>query len=253
MRKRILDQPIDIINKEEASYRVKASLLHSRQLKIITLNPEMVINASKNIEFQSALNNANLIVPDGTGIVWALKLLSTNNSENLERIPGIELAENILQFANESAKKIAILGGTKEVLENAVVRLREKYKNIEFVKTIDGFKSKEEDKNIAKEIAESSPDIVLVALGTPRQEIWINKYNSLFPKSIMIGIGGSLDVWSGKKPRAPEWVREKHLEWLFRAIIDPQRIPRVLSTLPIFVLLVMCNVIARKLKEPTKQ
>lgn len=239
MRKRILDQPIDVISKDEALYRAKMSLVNPRQFKIITLNPEMVVNAAKNIEFQSAINNAHLIVPDGTGIVWALKLLNPASTESLQRIPGIELAENILSAANELSKKVAIFGGSKEVLEKVNLKLKEKYPNINFVKTIDGFQGKEQDKNIADEIALANPDIVFVALGTPRQEIWTNKYSSLFPKSIMIGIGGSLDIWSGQKQRAPQWVRDIHLEWFYRVINEPQRIPRIIMSLPVFIFMVL--------------
>ena len=239
MRKRILNQPIDVISKDEAMYRAKMALVHPRQFKIITLNPEMVVNATKNIDFQAAINNAQLIIPDGTGIVWALKLLNPTTVKNLQRIPGIELAEGILVAANELSKKVAIFGGSKEVLEKVVLKLKEKYPNINFIKTIDGFQGKEQDEKIASEIASVKPDIIFVALGTPRQEIWINKYSLLFPQSIMIGIGGSLDIWSGKKQRAPEWIRDIHSEWLYRVINEPQRVPRILMSLPVFVFMVL--------------
>lgn len=241
MRKRILDQPIDLISKDEAVYRIKTALINPKPFKIITLNPEMVIRATKDIEFQAAINNAHLIVPDGTGIVWGLKLINPGCTENLKRIPGIELAENILEEANELSKKIAIFGGKKETIERINVKLREKYPNINFVKTIDGFQGKGSDESIAREIALSKPDIVLVALGTPRQEIWINKYSSLFPNSIMIGIGGSLDIWSGQKQRAPQWIRDIHLEWFYRVMNEPKRIPRILASLPVFVFLILKN------------
>lgn len=234
MRKRILDQPIDILNIDEASHMVKMALVHPRQCKIITLNPEMVVNASRNFEFQAAINNSHLVIPDGTGIVWALK---SYGFKNAIRIPGIELAEQILEIANGLSKKVAIFGGKKEVLEKAVNAMTTKYPNINFVKAIDGYQK--EDNEVAHSIASCKPDVVLVALGTPRQEIWIDKYASLFPHSIMIGIGGSLDVWSGKKKRAPEWIRNMYLEWLFRVITDPQRIPRVIRSLPLFIYMVL--------------
>ena len=236
MRKRILDEPIDILSLDEAVYRVKTALLHSKQLKIITLNPEMIVNATKSLEFQAAINNSDLIVADGTGIVWALKL---NGHENAVRIPGIELAEKSIEIANELGKKIAIFGGTKEVIEKASTALKEKYPNINIIKAIDGYQAFEKDAQIAEDISSCNPDIVLIALGSPKQEMWINKYSSLFPKSIMIGIGGSLDIWSGKKNRAPEWMRKSHLEWFYRVISEPQRIPRVLKSLPVFVGMVL--------------
>ena len=239
MRKRILDQPIDIVSMDEAVYLTKTALINSKQFRIITLNSEMVVNATENFEFQAAINNTNLLVPDSVGIVWALKLLNNGFFENLERIPGIELAEKILEAANELSKKVAIFGGTKEVLEKTVVVINKKYPNLHIVKAIDGYQTKEKNSEIASSIASENPELVIVALGTPKQEVWINKYSYLFPKSVMIGVGGSLDVWSGKKVRAPEWIRKSHLEWLFRVLNDPRRIPRVINTLPRFIYMVL--------------
>ncbi len=238
MRKRILEQPIDIVSMKEAAYIVKAALYNSRQVKVITLNPEMIVNACQDFEFQSAINNADLIVPDGTGVIWAFKFLNPGILENANRVPGIELCENVLEIANELGKKIAIFGSTQTVLEKLSLSFKEKYPDIHIVKMIDGYREQEEDNNIASEIASENPDFVLVALGSPRQEIWINKYYRLLPHSIMIGVGGSLDIWSGKTRRAPQWMRDIHLEWLFRVITQPQRSTRILKTLPKFIYMV---------------
>lgn len=234
MRKRILNQPIDVISKEEALYRIRGALTGQRQFKIVTLNPEMIINAQNNFEFQSAINNANLIVPDGTGIKWALRL---QGEEEVRRIPGIELAESMLEIANELSKKVAFFGSKKEVLEKAMDKLKEKYPSVQFVIAKDGYRG--EDKEIANEIKSFSPDIVFVALGSPRQEVWINKYSNLFPKSTMIGIGGSIDIWSGKKKRAPAWMRKNNIEWLYRVITEPGRTIRILKALPVYIWMVL--------------
>lgn len=239
MKKRILNQPIDILNINQAVYFAKMALLNPKQLKIITLNPEMIVNAETNIDFQAALNNANLIVPDGSGIIWALKVLNPDLYSELDRIPGIELTEKILISANELGKKIAIYGGSKSVIEKITIEFNKKYPRIELVKAINGYETSKTELEIAKEIADEDPNIVLVALGTPKQEIWINKHSHLFPKSIMIGIGGSLDVWSGEKNRAPQWVRDCQLEWLFRVLKEPSRIPRLLKSHPKFIYMVL--------------
>lgn len=244
MREQILNQPIDTFDLNEVEHLAKMALVNSRQFRIVTLNPEMVINALKNFEFQAAINNSHLIVPDGTGIVWALKLLNPQKFKTLRRIAGIELAERIVQTANELSKKIAIFGGKKEVLEKTIIRLQERYSNLQIVKAFDGFKAQEQFSEIAQNISSCNPDVVLVALGSPKQEIWINNYASLFPRSILIGIGGSLDIWSGIKSRAPAWIRNNHMEWLFRALTEPQRIPRILKTLPQFI----CMILKEKIK-----
>ena len=136
-------------------------------------------------------------------------------------------------------KKVAIFGGKREVIEKVISKLRENFPNAEIVKAFDGYT--QDNGFVAKEISLCKPDIIFVALGTPRQEIWINKYANLFPKSIMIGIGGSLDVWSGMKPRAPKWVRDLHLEWFFRVILEPKRIPRLMRSHPRFALIVLAK------------
>lgn len=236
MRKQVLNQPIDTFTLNEAAYLARGAFLNPKQLKIITLNPEMIVNATKDIEFQAAINNANLIVPDGTGIVWAFKTL---NKETIERVPGIELSETILEFANQLKKRIAIFGSTRNILDKVSIVLQNKYPNIIIVKTMDGYQGIEKDSEIAEEISNENPDLVMVALGSPRQEIWINKYSYLFPESIMIGIGGSLDVWSGKIKRAPKWFRDNHLEWFYRAISQPKRTSRILKSLPKFVCMVL--------------
>ena len=236
MRRSLLKQPIDSYEMQELVYLVRAALINKNQLKIVTLNPEMIAKSTKDFEFQAAVNNAHFVVPDGTGIVWAFKYL---NGANISRIPGIELSEHMLEIADNLEKKVAIFGSTKQALDKAVLNLKKKYSKLNIVSAIDGYQGIENDEKIAHDTAKHSPDLVLVALGSPRQEVWINKYASLFPESILIGIGGSLDVWSGKIKRAPQWVRDAHLEWLFRACIKPTRATRILNSLPRFMLMVL--------------
>jgi len=239
MRRQILNQPIDTFTLEQAVQLVSDAFNNPKLLRIVTLNPEMIINGLISPEFQSAINNSELIVPDGTGIIWGLKQLDPEHSKGVKRIPGIELSEYILEIANKLSRRVAIFGGKKEVLEKVVLKFQNKYPNIQFVKAVNGYIDKEKYDEVAKDISSKNPDLILVALGTPKQELWINKYCSLFPTSIMIGIGGSLDVWSGNKMRAPEWIRNAHLEWLFRVITQPKRLSRVMKSLPVFVYMVL--------------
>ena len=238
MRKRVLNQPIDTFTLDEVVFFAKMALSNPKQLKIVTLNPEMIVNAMKNIELQAAINNANLIVPDGTGIVWAFKTLNKNDLAKIERVPGIELAEKILESANELKKRVAIFGSTRTIIEKAAAIMQNKYPDIIIVKTTDGYHGIEKDLQVAEEIADENPDLILVALGSPRQEIWIKKHSDFFPKSILIGIGGSLDVWAGKIKRAPRWFRDNNLEWFYRVVSQPKRTIRILKSLPQFVWMV---------------
>ena len=236
MRQRLLLQPLDVYGFEELEFLIKSAFIKSRQLKIITLNPEMIVNAMNNSEFQSAINNANLIVPDGTGITWAFKML---NGKSIERIPGIELTEKTLTTADELGKSIVLFGSSPEILEQVVNKFRTEYTNLKVLKAVDGFKGIDEDSKIADELSELCPDLVLVALGSPRQEIWINKHSHLFPRSILIGVGGSLDVWSGKVKRAPKVMRDNGFEWFYRMVSQPNRTARILKSLPKFVWMVI--------------
>ena len=236
MRRRLLSQPIDLYSSEEYQVLIKSAFIKSTQLKIITLNPEMIVNLIDNLEFQSAINNANLIVPDGTGITWAFKIL---NGESADRVPGIELAERILKTADELGKSLVIFGGSIDVLEKTISKFLVAYPQLKPLKAIDGYRGTDNDKEIALELSKFHPDLVLVALGSPRQEIWINKYSQLFPHSILIGVGGSLDVWSGKVKRAPHIMRDNGLEWFYRMVSQPNRTARILKSLPRFVWMVL--------------
>lgn len=246
MRSKILNQPIDIFSFEEAASLLRMAFINPKQFKVITLNPEMIVNSAKNVEFQAAINNAHLIIPDGTGIVWGYKLLSNIQENKIERIPGIEFAEKALEFADELKKKVAIFGGSIEVNEKVSSILQDKYPHIILTKSIHGYQSEEKYQKIAEDISETNPDLVLVALGSPKQEIWINQFSYLFPNSVLIGIGGSLDVWSGKVTRAPKKIREMNLEWLYRALSQPKRTTRILRSLPKYV----CMIIKEKLTQP---
>lgn len=234
MRKRLLHQPIDILSFNEAIARIKSSFLNKTQLKIITFNPEMIIEADKNFEFQAAINNSDLIVPDGVGIVWALKKLQIE--ENISRIPGIELGKKALALANELNKKVCLYGGSQEVLDACIKNLKSIFPNIDFRACFNGYENDQE--KIVEALSKENPNLVLVALGSPRQELWINKCSSYFPQSTLIGVGGSFDIWSGLKKRAPGWMIDMHVEWLYRITSEPHRISRVLKSHPKFIKMV---------------
>lgn len=239
MRKRILDQPIDVISFDEAAFRIKAALFNSKQFKILTLNPEMIIEAEKNCEFQAAINNSHMIVPDGIGIVWALQKL--NNVKNIERVPGIELARKTLDIANELKKSVALFGSSKGVLEACIKNLQSSYPLINFKNCFDGYGGINKDSEVAEKLREEKPDVILVGLGSPRQELWINKYSEYFPSTVMIGVGGSFDIWSGMKKRAPGWMIDLNIEWLYRISSEPKRISRILKSHPKFIQMVLAT------------
>lgn len=201
--------------------------------QIVTINPEMISYAEKTPYFREIVSSSELVIPDGIGVEIGLKILGYN----VKRIPGIELGEALITKFSDNCKSIALVGAKPEVIKLTVKNLISKVKNINIVYAHDGYFVDEEE--IIRNIVESSPDLVLVALGSPKQEIFINKLKAKLPKSAMIGLGGSFDVWSGSVKRAPEIYQRLGLEWLYRTVKEPQRIKRIFPTLPVFILNVL--------------
>ncbi|MEG2460568.1 MAG: WecB/TagA/CpsF family glycosyltransferase [Clostridia bacterium] len=189
---------------------------------IVTANPETLMMAEGNLEFKKVLlDKETIIIPDGIGVVKGARMLGFNVKE---RIPGVELSEELLKYANELNKSIFLFGSKKEVIEKMKELIETKYPNIKIAGLEDGYV---EDKDeVFKRIIEAKPDIILVALGIPNQEMLIYKYLKDFDKGIFVGVGGTFDVLSGVKKRAPKIFISLHLEWLYRLIKEPKRIKR---------------------------
>jgi len=192
---------------------------------IITLNAEMAMLARKNELLAQTLKNADLIVPDGAGIVFYLRLFGYQQ----QRCPGIELAESILQRVGESEKPYSIYfyGGTKEVVTKASQKWERQFPSLK-ITVYDGYIASEEEQDLLRNLKRDQPSLIFIGLGVPRQEFWIEKYRHLCPKALWMGIGGSFDIWSGTKIRAPEFFRNNHLEWLYRLYKEPYRWYRML-------------------------
>ena len=189
---------------------------------IVTANPETFMTAQKDIELKNLLLDTNTtVLADGIGIVKGAKILGTAIPD---RIAGVEVAEQLLYLANKYSKKVYFLGSTQNVLDKLCQVISKKYPNINVVGAMHGYT---EDKDIIfNDINIKAADIVLVALGVPAQEKLINKHISCFEKGIFIGVGGSLDVLSGTKKRAPKLFIKCNLEWLYRILKEPSRIKR---------------------------
>ena len=201
--------------------------------QIVTINPEMIEAASKNPEFAQIILESDLVVPDGIGVEIGLKLLG----HNVKRIPGIELGKAlIMKFYNEN-KSIALVGAKPEVIDLAVKNLRDEFNNINIVYSHDGYFS--DDESILNELTTVNPDLVLVALGSPKQEFFNAELKKRLPNTLMIGLGGSFDVWAGVVDRAPKIYQNLGLEWIYRTVKEPKRFKRIFPTLPLFILKVL--------------
>ena len=229
---------IDRITKQELYESIEKSLNSDCKTKIFTPNPEIIVKAQKDEKIKNILNSATLSIPDGTGIIWAAKKLGTPLPQRLD---GIDTAEFVLSLAVKKGLSVFLLGAEEGIAKSAKYILEEKYQGLNICGTHHGFFdiNGQQNGDIIHRINNSGADILFVCMGFPRQEIWINenieKLNSV---RLGMGLGGSLDVWSGKVRRAPKVFRKLYLEWLWRIILEPKRI-RFLPVIPLFVLKVL--------------
>lgn len=200
---------------------------------VVTLNPEMIENAKTSPDFSKILTDASLIIPDGIGIEMGLKLLG----HRVKRIAGIEFAHSMIEECAKTGKTIALVGAKPEVISLAAQNLQNEFKDLQIVYTHDGYYN--DDFKIIDELSEKQPYLVLAALGSPKQEIFLNKLKEKLTGSVLIGVGGSFDVWAGFVKRAPKIYQKLGLEWLYRTVKEPARLKRIFPTLPVFVLRVL--------------
>lgn len=197
---------------------------------IVTLNPEILTLSQKDPGLKSAIQNATMVVPDGIGITWAVKRLY---SLEIQRIPGIELAEALINICAQEGLSIFFLGAKPGVSQLVEAFFRNKYPSLKILGIQHGYFSEGEQKEVIDQIKKVSPDLVIVGMGAGKQE----KFLSSLPFDsyrLGIAVGGSLDIWGGIKKRAPSWMRKAGFEWLYRLFKEPGRSIRILKTIPFF-------------------
>lgn len=204
-------------------------------LRVVTANPIMVMKALQTKTYMDAIQQADLIVPDGTGIVWAAKRWGQPVAE---RVTGYDLLHDLLQLGQVRQWKVYLLGATPAVVKMAAQRLQQQYPAITIVGYRDGFFSSAEDETVLAHIRAQNPDLLFVARDEDTQEPWLAKYRAQLPFPLLMGVGGSFDVISGQSKRAPQWIQKLRLEWLYRLLKQPRRVTRM-RVLPKFIYLVL--------------
>jgi len=187
-----------------------------------------IANSNANQALGAAIAAADLVIPDGAGVVWALR----RQGVRVRRTPGIELARALLSYAEAHDWSVALIGAAPEVMEQLTRRLLEELPSLRLVLAEHGYQAAEAWPQLEQRLLSLKPDLVLVALGVPRQETWTQRLHAGQP-GIWMGVGGSFDVWAGVKQRAPEWMSRLQVEWAYRLIQEPSRWRRMLS-LPAF-------------------
>lgn len=199
--------------------------------QVVTLNPEMVMCANKDSNFKNIIKSAELVIPESAGIELGLKLLGRKKTD---RIAGIEFAHSIMKLYSEKNLPVALIGAKQEVIEKACDNLKKEFNNLNIVYSQNGYFTEVE--TVKKELVNSGARLVLVALGSPKQEKFIYEIKSHMPATLFIGVGGSFDVWAGMVQRAPKIWQKMRLEWLYRTLKQPSRFRRIFPVLPLFVL-----------------
>ena len=229
-QKNLLGYNIDLFNVEEALDYSNSLIDSAKSSHIVTINPEIIEYANKHENFAKILKEAELVIPDGIGIKIGLKI----NGENVQRITGIGFAHSLLENAQKNNIPVALVGAKPHVIEKAYENLKQEMPELNVVYKHDGY-LKDCKQEVIDGIKNASPKLLLVALGAPMQEEFIYELKSILPSTLMIGIGGSFDVWAGEVQRAPEIWQKLGLEWLYRTIKQPERFKRIFPTLPLFV------------------
>ena len=222
MKTEILGIQFDNLTREEAARRGAELLEEDRFHYVVTPNPEFILAAEGDGEFRAVLNGADLVLPDGIGVVYSARILGRPLQG---RVPGIEFAEDMLACLNGTGGRLYLLGAKPGVAEEAGRRILERYPNLTLCGTQDGY-FKDEEAALLK-VAAARPDLLFVCLGAPKQEKWMARWGRHTRARLAIGLGGAMDVFAGSVERAPESWRKLGLEWAYRLKKEPKRIGRM--------------------------
>jgi N-acetylglucosaminyldiphosphoundecaprenol N-acetyl-beta-D-mannosaminyltransferase len=226
----LLGVPVDCVTMDQALDWADSMMNGPHSCTILAVNPEKVMRAQKDGKLLDQLRAADLLIPDGIGIVIAARLLGLGHAE---RVPGSELMPKLCERAVSKSYTVFLFGASAEVNQQAVAVLRERYPGIRIVGSHHGYVKDADMPAVITCINECHPDLLFVALGSPRQELWMARYLPQLSVKVCQGVGGTFDVIAGRVRRAPKFFRSLHLEWFYRLASNPRRIRRQ-TALPLF-------------------
>ncbi len=231
---RILGVRVDNVTTETALEQVQAFLLEGGPHQIATVNPEFVVLAQTHPEFCRIVNAAALNVPDGVGLLWAARRLGQPLQE---RVTGQEMVDRISALAAGDGRRVFMLGAREGVAEKASAELVRRHRLLQIAGCYAGSPDSAQEAEIVKRVNGSKADILFVAYGPPRQELWIARNAPQLRVSVAMGVGGTFDTLAGIVPRAPFWLQRAGFEWTYRLVREPRRLTRQLA-IPYFMWLV---------------
>ncbi len=235
----VLNCPVDLCDCETALDSVYSALNDNKNFHIVTINPEMIMNAQKNKNFFEILNKSDLNIPDGVGVRIALKMQKINQNQ----IRGVDFSRCLMDLAAKKSLRVGFLGAKEEVIKKAKENFLKKLPDLNFCYVRNGYFDSIEE--IIEEIKLSSPQILLVGLGSPKQEEIIVKLKEILKGCVFVGVGGSFDVFSGCTKESPLIFQKLGLEWLYRTVLEPKRLKRIFPVLPLFVIKCIINTIIK--------
>ncbi len=231
----LLSVRIDNVTYADAMARVETFLREPGLHHIATVNPEFVVIAQTNAEFRRVLNSAALNVPDGVGLLWAARRMKQPFHA---RVAGQELVDRIAALAAQRGARVFFLGAREGIAERAAEKLKERFERLEIAGCYAGSPAPEEENEIVARVNAANAQILFVAYGPPKQELWIARNAARLRVSVAMGVGGTFDTLAGIVPRAPQWMQRAGFEWTYRLLREPWRIRRQLA-IPYFMWLVM--------------
>lgn len=227
----ILGVPIDSVSRVEAVEKIRAMLGGPAQCHVMTPNNEMLVEASGNPDFRALLNRTALNIPDSTGLLWAARW---TNQKLPERVTGVDTVQALCASLDETSP-VFLLGGAEGIAWRASAVLRAANPNLKIVGTHAGSPKDEDAKGIIDRINVSGAKLLLVAYGSPVQDLWIDAHLKQMPSvRVAMGIGGTFDFLAGVQKRAPAWMRDAGLEWLYRFVKQPSRWKRMWNAVVVF-------------------
>jgi N-acetylglucosaminyldiphosphoundecaprenol N-acetyl-beta-D-mannosaminyltransferase len=235
-RANILGCEIDRLDMAQTVERCRELIESGGVAQHMAINVAKLVAMADDPQLREVVRHCTLVNADGQAVIWASLILGDPLPE---RVAGIDLMKELLRLASQRGYRVYILGARQNVLERAVEQIRDLHPGLDLVGFRDGYFSSEEDARVAAEIATYEPDLLFVAMSSPRKEYFLATYGSRIKAPLLMGVGGSIDVMAGVTKRAPKRMQAAGLEWLFRMIQEPRRMfPRYARTNGRFVWLV---------------
>jgi N-acetylglucosaminyldiphosphoundecaprenol N-acetyl-beta-D-mannosaminyltransferase len=223
------------LNLQDTAELLAQAVANRQTTQVITANPIMLMTALEQPEYMAMMRRADLVVPDGTGVVWAARHIGEPVAE---KVAGIDLMHQLLARGEKAGWRVFLLGTSPETIQITADKLRSLYPKLQLVGVRNGYFQADQDEEVIRQIRDAAPDLLFVGRAADTQEPWIDRYRSELQVPVMMGIGGSFDVIAGKLKRAPNIFIRLRLEWLYRLIQEPWRYKRMLL-LPKFVVKVI--------------